>query len=165
MGKYVIAFVVLGLLAGTAGGKNLAKDLTSKDAETRARAARELLVKAATEGLTDDEIESLAAAVDDASYDVQEPAIKALAANSKITAAQEYAAYFASRGDNFVAFLLWYSVYKTYSRIQERYGAEASGDMSDEMAEAKKEANRAFANTLDPERKSWAEPYYEALTK
>jgi hypothetical protein len=165
MRKYVVAVIVAVLLAGTAGAKNWAKELTDKNAETRARAARELLAKAAAEGLTKDEIEALAAAVDDASSDVQEPAIEALAANTKIAAAQEYAPYFASRGDNFVAFLLWYSVYKTYSRFQERYGAEAAGDMNDEMTEAKNEADRAFANTLDPERKSWAEPYYEALTK
>ncbi len=165
MGKYVIAVIVAGLLVGSAGAKNLAKELTDKDAETRTRAARELLAKAAAEGLTKDEIEALAAAIDDASSSVREPAIEALAANTKIAAAQEYAPYFANRGDNFVAFLLWYSVYKTYSRFQARYGAEATGDMNAEIAEAKNEANRAFANTLDPERKSWAEPYYEALTK
>jgi hypothetical protein len=165
MRKYVIAVIMVVLLAGYAGAKNWAKELNDKDAEARARAAQELLAKATAEGLTKDEIEALARAVDDASNDVREPAIKALAANTKIAAAQEYAPYFASRGDNFVAFLLWYSVYRTYSRFQERYGAEATGDMNDEMAEAKNEADRAFANTLDPERKTWAEPYYEALTK
>jgi hypothetical protein len=165
MGKYVVAVILVGFLAATAGAKNWVKELASKDAETRARAARELVTKAAAEGLTEEEIEALATAVDDASDDVHGPAIEALAANTKIATAQQYAPYFANRGDNFVAFLLWYSVYKTYSRVRDLSGREMAGDMKEEMAEAKKEAARAFANTLDPERKRWAEPYYDALAK
>jgi hypothetical protein len=105
----------------------------------------------------------LAAAIGDPSDDVQRRAIEALAANTKIAPAQEYAPYFANRGDNFVAFLLWYSVYKTYSRFQDLCADEAAGDMNEETTQAKKEAERAFANTLDPERQDWAQPYYEAL--
>ncbi len=166
MRNYIIAVLTLVALAATwAGAKNWAEELDSKDAEKRARAAQELLAKAAAKGLSEDEIEALATAIGDASDDVQERAIEALAANTKIASAQQYAPYFTNRGDNFVAFLLWYSVYKTYSRIQTLYGGEGAGDMNEETAHAKKEAERAFANTLDPERKGWAQPYYETLTK
>jgi hypothetical protein len=166
MRKRIIAVLALGALAATwAGAKNWADDLGSKDPEKRARAAQELLAKAAAEGLSENEIEALATAIGDSSDDVQEPAIEALAANTKIATAQHYAPYFTNRGDNFVAFLLWYSVYKTYSRLQALYGGEGAGDMNEETAQAKNEAERAFANMLDPERKSWAQPYYEALTK
>jgi hypothetical protein len=166
MGKRIIAILAFAVLTATwAGAKDWAKDLSSRDAEKKARAASELMAKAVTEGLTEEEVEALAAAVDDASGDVQRPAIEALAANTKIATSQRYAPYFADRGDNFVAFLLWYSVYKTYARIRDMTGGEAAGDMSEEMAYAKKEAKRAFANLLDPERKGWAQPYYEALTK
>ncbi len=166
MGKRIIAVLALAALAATwAGAKDWVKDLASRDVQKRARAASELTAKAAAEGLTEEEIEALAAAVDDASDDVQRPAVEALATNTKIATSQRYAPYFADRGDNFVAFLLWYSVYKTYGRIRGATGGEAAGDMSEEMAYAKKEAKRAFANLLDPERKGWAQPYYEALTK
>lgn len=166
MRNYIIAVLTLVALAATwAGAKNWAEELDSKDAEKRARAAQELLAKAAAKGLSEDEIEALATAIGDASDDVQERAIEALAANTKIASAQQYAPYFTNRGDNFVAFLLWYSVYKTYSRIQTLYGGEGAGDMNEETAHAKNEAERAFANMLDPERKGWAQPYYETLTK
>lgn len=166
MGKRIIGVIALAVFAATwAGAKDWVKELTSQDAQKRARAARELTTKAVVEGLTEEEVEALAAAVDDASADVQSPAIEALAANTKIITSERYAPYFANRGDNFVAFLLWYSVYKTYSRIQDLSGGEGAGDMNEEMAHAKKEAQRAFKNMLDPERKSWAQPYFEALTK
>ena len=166
MGKRIITILALAIFAATwAGAKDWVKDLSSRDAQKRARAARELTTKAVAEGLTEEEVEALAAAVDDASSDVQRPAIEALAANTKIATSQRYAPYFANRGDNFVAFLLWYSVYKTYSRFQDLSSGEAAGDMNEEMAHAKKEAKRAFENMLDPERKNWAQPYYEALTK
>lgn len=164
MRRCIIAVLALGVLAAPwAGAKNWTKELDSKDAEKRARAAQELVAKAAAEGLSEDEIEALAAAIGDPSDDVQRRAIEALAANTKIAPAQEYAPYFANRGDNFVAFLLWYSVYKTYSRFQDLCADEAAGDMNEETTQAKKEAERAFANTLDPERQDWAQPYYEAL--
>ncbi len=166
MRKRIIAVLALGALAAAwAGTENWADELDSKDAEKRARAAQELLAKAASEGLSEDEIEALATAIDDSSGDVQERAIEALAANTKIVTAQYYAPYFTNRGDNFVAFLLWYSVYRTYSRLQALYGGEGAGDMDEETAQAKNEAERAFANMLDPERKSWAQPYYEAMIK
>jgi hypothetical protein len=164
MRRFIIAILTLGMLtAAWAGARNWAKELDSKDAEKRVRAARELVAKATREGLSEDEIEALAAAIDDPSDDVQRRAIEALAANTKIALAQEYAPYFSNRGDNFVAFLLWYSVYKTYSRFQDLHASESAGDMNEETTQAKKEAERAFANTLDPERQDWAQPYYEAL--
>lgn len=166
MAKRIITILALAVFAGMwAGAKDWVKDLSNRDAEKRARAARELTTKAGVEGLTEKEVEALAAAVDDASADVQRLAIEALAANTKIVTSERYAPYFANRGDNFVAFLLWYSVYKTYSRIQDLSGGEGAGDMNEEMAHAKKEAKRAFENMLDPERKGWAQPYYEAFTK
>jgi hypothetical protein len=164
MRRCMIAVLALGTLAAAwAGAKDWARDLDSEDAEKRARAARELLAKAANEGLSEEDIEALAAALSDPSDDVQRRAIEALAANTKIALAQMYAPYFADRGDNFVAFLLWYSIYETYSRFRELCGGKGEGDMDEETARAKKEAARAFANTLDPERQSWAQPYYEAL--
>jgi HEAT repeat protein len=164
MRRCIIAVLALGMLTATwAGAKNWAKELDSRDDEKRVRAARELLTKALAQGLSENDIEALAAAVDDASEDVQGRAVEALAANTDIGTSQQYAPYFAARGDNLVAFLLWYSVYETYARVIRLSGGEGGGDMRDEMAHARKEAERAFANMLDPERKRWAQPYYEAL--
>jgi len=166
MRRCIMAVLAFSVLAATwAGAKNWAKELDSRDAEKRARAAQELLTKALAQGLSGDDIEALAAAVDDASEDVQARVVEALATNTDIGTSQQYAPYFAGRGDNLVAFLLWYSVYQTYSRVIYLSGREGGGDMRDEMAYARKEAERAFANMLDPERKRWAQPYYETLTK
>jgi len=164
MNKYAIAVLALVTLGTTCvGAKNWAKDLGGRDEEKRARAAQELLGKALEEGLTGKEIEALAEAVDDPSADVRDQAIKALASNTKIATSQEYAPHFANRGNNFVAFLLWFSVYNTYGEFKEMTGGGAGGDIAEEMAYAEKEATRAFANMLDPARKDRAEPYFERL--
>jgi hypothetical protein len=164
MKKYLIIMLALTALASThAGAKNWARDLDSSNEEKRMRAAQELMGKALEEGLTGEEIEALAEAVDDASAAVQGFAIKALASNTKIATSQEYAPYFANRGNNFVAFLLWFSVYNTYAEFKDMTGGGAGGDADEEMADADKEAKRAFANMLDPARKDRAEPYYQEL--
>jgi hypothetical protein len=162
MKKYFITMVALAALASThAGAKNWVKDLTDPDEGTRTRAAQELLGKAVEQGLTGEEIEALAEAVDDPAPRVQEFAIEALASNSKIATSQEYAPHFANRGNNFVAFLLWFSVYDTYAGVKEVTGG--GGDIAEEMEDADNEAKRAFANTLDPARKDRAVPYYQQL--
>jgi hypothetical protein len=164
MKKYlIITLALLALAAAYAGAKNWAKDLDNKSEETRTRAARELMGKALEEGLTGEEIEALAEAVDDPSAAVQGFAIKALASNTKIATSQEYAPYFANRGNNFVAFLLWFSVYNTYAEVKNMTGGGVGGDIAEEIEDADKEAKRAFANMLDPARKDWAEPYYQQL--
>jgi hypothetical protein len=164
MKKYLLIMLALAALAAAhAGAKNWAKDLGSKNEEKRTMAAQELLGKAVEQGLTAEEIEALAEAVDDAAADVQDFAIKALASNTKITTSQEYARYYANRGNNFVAFLLWYSVYHTYAEITDLTGGGGGGDIAEEMAYAEKEARRAFANTLDPARRGRAEPYFDEL--
>ena len=164
MKKYLIIVLALSAFASTyAGAKDWTKDLDNKSEETRTRAAQELMGKALEEGLTGDEILALAEAVDDPSAGVQGYAIKALASNTKIATSQEYAPYFANRGNNFVAFLLWYSVYNTYAEFKDMTGGGAGGDIADEMEDADKEAKRAFANMLDPARKDRAEPYYTQL--
>lgn len=164
MKKYFIIMLALAALASTqAAAKDWAKDLDNESEEARTRAAQELMGKALEEGLTGDEIKALAAAVDDPSAGVQGYAIKALASNTKIATSQEYAPYFANRGNNFVAFLLWFSVYNTYADFKDMTGGGVGGDIAEEMAGADKEAKRAFANMLDPARKDRAEPYYEQL--
>jgi len=164
MKKYFTIVLALAALASThAAAKDWAKDLDSQSEETRTRAAQELMGKALEEGLTGDEIKALAGAVDDPAAGVQGYAIKALASNTKIATSQEYAPYFANRGNNFVAFLLWFSVYNTYAEFKDMTGGGVGGDIGEEMAGADKEARRAFANMLDPARKDRAEPYYEQL--
>lgn len=164
MKKYFAIMLALAALVSThAGAKNWTRDLGDQDEETRTRAAQELMGKALEEGLTGDEIIALAEAVDDPSAGVQGYAIKALASNTKIATSQEYAPYFANRGNNFVAFLLWYSVYNTYADFKNMTGGGVGGDIAEEMADADKEAKRAFANMLDPARKDRAEPYYQQL--
>jgi hypothetical protein len=165
MKKYLTVILALAALASThAAAKNWANDLDDENEETRTRAAQELMAKAREEGLSGDEIKALAEAVDDPSAAVQGYAIKALASNTKIATSQEYAPYFANRGNNFVAFLLWFSVYNTYAEVKDMTGGGAGGDIAEEMTEADKEAKRAFANMLDPARKDRAEPYYQRLT-
>jgi hypothetical protein len=165
MKKYFTIILALAALAATnVVAKNWARDLDNENEETRTRAARELMAKAREEGLSGDEIKALAEAVDDPSAGVQGYAIKALASNTKIATSQEYAPYFANRGNNFVAFLLWFSVYNTYAEVKDMTGGGAGGDIAAEMADADKEAKRAFDNMLDPARKDWAEPYYQRLT-
>ena len=166
MRKYIIYALVLAAAAATcAQAKNWAKDLDNKDEAKRERAARELMGKAIERGLTGEEIEALAEATDDPALEVQRHAINALASNTKIATSQEYAPYYANRGHNFVAFLLWYSVYNTYSQIKAITRAGPTGDTDEEMAYAKKEAERAFENMFDPERKSWAQRYYDELKR
>jgi hypothetical protein len=159
---FALAFLVA---VNAAGAKDWTKNLDSKDEAKRARAAEELWHKAVDEGLIGDEIEALAIAVDDPSDDVALFAIKALASNSKISTSQQYAPDFANRGNNFVAFLLWTSIYNTYSQFIEAAGGTGEGDMNEEMDYAEKEAERAFDNMLDPQRKGWAEPYVEEIFK
>jgi hypothetical protein len=159
----IVALALLALGATGVGAKEWAKDLDDRDEAKRARAARELLGKAVEAGLTGAEVEALAEAVDDPSREVQDFAIRALASNTKIATSQEYAPHFANRGNNFVAFLLWYSIYNTYGEFLEVAGGEGSGDLAEERAYAEREARRAFANTLDPARKDWAAPYAEKL--
>lgn len=166
MRKYIIYALVLAAAAATcAQAKNWAKDLDNKDEAKRERAARELMGKAIERGLTGEEIEALAEATDDPALEVRRHAIIALASNTKIATSQEYAPYYANRGHNFVAFLLWYSVYNTYSQIKAITSGGPAGDMDEEMAYAKNEAERTFANMFDPERKSEAQRYYDELKR
>jgi hypothetical protein len=167
MRRSVLKILVLATVvaAAAAGAKNWARDLGSNDEDKRTRAAQELMGKAREEGLTGDEIEALAEAVDDPSEEIQRYAITALASNTKIATSEQYAPYFANRGNNFVAFLLWYSIHHTYEGFVELTGGPGPGDAEDEMEYAQKEARRAFDNLLDPERKGWAEPFVEEISE
>ncbi len=162
--KIILAAVAaVALCVAAAGAKNLVKELRYKDAGKRAAAAAELAARARAQGLSGEEVEALAAAVNDADDDVRTAAVAALAANSAIATSREYAPRFARRGDNFISFLLWYAVYQTYAALIEDVGGAGPGDMAEEMASAKSQALEAYANMLDPERKSWAEPYYQNI--
>jgi len=163
--KKIMALALCGVLAAAAFAlaKDYTKDLKSKDEEKRLEAASALKDKAMSEGLTSEELDALIAAAEDESEVVRVKIASAIANNSKIAVAQEYAQMYGTHQEPFIGFLLWYSVYTTYGRVNDIMGGDTPGKLPEEMKDARTNALEAYKNILDPDRKERARPYYEEL--